>query len=145
MLSKSTLSDLLFGCNFAEMASYAPLFVNANDRRWNPDAIVYNSLPAINIVNLKISIDGMKRNTFQSLGSTKTLLTSSNLMDENSNKNQRNSGSHELISTANLQFENSTSGSYMLFSTSRCLGLLEEILDSFEFAKGAPDSAWGSG
>ncbi|KAG5557131.1 hypothetical protein RHGRI_007412 [Rhododendron griersonianum] len=29
----------------------------------------------------------MKRNTFQSLGSTKTLLTSSNLMDENSNKN----------------------------------------------------------
>ncbi|KAF8364762.1 hypothetical protein HHK36_033264 [Tetracentron sinense] len=26
-----------------EMASYAPLFVNANDRRWNPDAIVFNS------------------------------------------------------------------------------------------------------
>lgn len=25
------------------MASYAPLFVNANDRRWNPDAIVFNS------------------------------------------------------------------------------------------------------
>ncbi|KAG5540622.1 hypothetical protein RHGRI_020744 [Rhododendron griersonianum] len=43
MLSKSTLSDLLFGCNFAEMATYAPLFVNANDRRWNPDAIVFNS------------------------------------------------------------------------------------------------------
>ncbi|KAI8558964.1 hypothetical protein RHMOL_Rhmol04G0137300 [Rhododendron molle] len=26
-----------------EMASYAPLFVNANGRRWNPDAIVFNS------------------------------------------------------------------------------------------------------
>lgn len=26
-----------------EMASYAPLFVNTNDRRWNPDAIVYDS------------------------------------------------------------------------------------------------------
>lgn len=26
-----------------KMASYAPLFVNANDRRWNPDAIVFNS------------------------------------------------------------------------------------------------------
>eukprot|EP01018_Ginkgo_biloba_P029074 Gb_12232 [translate_table: standard] len=26
-----------------EMASYAPLFVNANDRRWNPDAIVFDS------------------------------------------------------------------------------------------------------
>uniref|UniRef100_A0A7N0V0Y9 non-reducing end alpha-L-arabinofuranosidase n=1 Tax=Kalanchoe fedtschenkoi TaxID=63787 RepID=A0A7N0V0Y9_KALFE len=26
-----------------EMASYAPLFVNANDRSWNPDAIVFNS------------------------------------------------------------------------------------------------------
>lgn len=25
------------------MASYAPLFVNDNDRRWNPDAIVFNS------------------------------------------------------------------------------------------------------
>ncbi|KMZ70992.1 Arabinoxylan arabinofuranohydrolase, family GH51 [Zostera marina] len=26
-----------------EMACYAPLFVNTNDRRWSPDAIVYNS------------------------------------------------------------------------------------------------------
>ncbi|XP_021900940.1 alpha-L-arabinofuranosidase 1-like [Carica papaya] len=26
-----------------EMASYAPLFVNVNDRRWNPDAIVFDS------------------------------------------------------------------------------------------------------
>ncbi|KAI8550774.1 hypothetical protein RHMOL_Rhmol06G0133400 [Rhododendron molle] len=33
-----------------------------------------------------ISIDGMKRNTFQSLGSTKTVLTSRNMMDENSFK-----------------------------------------------------------
>lgn len=28
------------------MASYAPLFVNANDRKWNPDAIVFNSSQA---------------------------------------------------------------------------------------------------
>ncbi|KAK9951587.1 hypothetical protein M0R45_007025 [Rubus argutus] len=26
-----------------EMASYSPLFVNANNKRWNPDAIVFNS------------------------------------------------------------------------------------------------------
>ena len=25
------------------MASYAPLFVNVNDRKWNPDAIVYDN------------------------------------------------------------------------------------------------------
>ena len=24
-------------------ASYAPLFVNANDRKWNPDAIIFDS------------------------------------------------------------------------------------------------------
>ncbi|KAG0560956.1 hypothetical protein KC19_9G026500 [Ceratodon purpureus] len=29
--------------DLVQMASYAPLFVNANDRRWNPDAIVFNS------------------------------------------------------------------------------------------------------
>ncbi|KAL2320590.1 hypothetical protein Fmac_029559 [Flemingia macrophylla] len=28
------------------MASYAPLLVNANDRKWNPDAIVFNSIEA---------------------------------------------------------------------------------------------------
>lgn len=125
-----------------EMASYAPLFVNVNDRQWNPDAIVFNSYqlygtPSFwmqrffsessggtllnstlqanssslliasaitwknseddknyirikivnfgsNFVNLKISIDGLKPSSFQSLGSTRTVLTSSNLMDENS-------------------------------------------------------------
>ena len=25
------------------MVSYAPLFANVNDRRWNPDAILFNS------------------------------------------------------------------------------------------------------
>ncbi|XP_073044256.1 alpha-L-arabinofuranosidase 1-like isoform X1 [Primulina eburnea] len=30
-------------CDVVEMASYAPLFVNKNDRRWNPDAIVFDS------------------------------------------------------------------------------------------------------
>ncbi|VBB08420.1 Hypothetical protein LUCI_3692 [Lucifera butyrica] len=29
--------------DIVRMASYAPLFVNANDRTWNPDAIVFNS------------------------------------------------------------------------------------------------------
>eukprot|EP00268_Persea_americana_P027116 TRINITY_DN2659_c0_g2_i3.p1 TRINITY_DN2659_c0_g2~~TRINITY_DN2659_c0_g2_i3.p1 ORF type:complete len:554 (-),score=82.70 TRINITY_DN2659_c0_g2_i3:159-1820(-) len=127
-----------------EMASYAPLFVNDNNRRWNPDAIVFNSwqqygtpsywvqyffkessgatlLPAtfqanssnslvasaitwqnsennnyylrIKIVNfgntsmnLKISVVGLGSKHVRSVGSTKTILTSSNLMDENSFK-----------------------------------------------------------
>ncbi|RWR74828.1 alpha-L-arabinofuranosidase 1-like protein isoform X1 [Cinnamomum micranthum f. kanehirae] len=127
-----------------EMASYAPLFVNDNDRRWNPDAIVFNSwqqygtpsywvqylfkessgatlLPAtfqanssnslvasaitwqnsennnyylrIKIVNfgnasinLKISVVGLGSKQVRSVGSTKTILTSSNLKDENSYK-----------------------------------------------------------
>ncbi|XP_042482819.1 alpha-L-arabinofuranosidase 1-like isoform X2 [Macadamia integrifolia] len=127
-----------------EMASYAPLFVNTNDRRWNPDAIVFdssrqygtpsywmqqffaessgatvlnttleasspNSLIASAItwknmndnnnyirikivnfggdtVNLKISVDGLDLNSVDLFGSTKTELTSNNLMDENSFK-----------------------------------------------------------
>ncbi|XP_042389874.1 alpha-L-arabinofuranosidase 1-like isoform X1 [Zingiber officinale] len=121
------------------MASYAPLFVNTNDRRWNPDAIVFDSWqqygtpsywmqyffressgatfhpskvqtnssslvasaitwqdPAdnqnylrIKVVNfgkdsvsLKISINGLE-SAINSFGST-TILTSDNLMDENS-------------------------------------------------------------
>ncbi|XP_010251797.1 PREDICTED: alpha-L-arabinofuranosidase 1-like [Nelumbo nucifera] len=124
------------------MASYAPLFVNTNDRRWNPDAIVFNSwqqygtpsywmqtffressgatllnttlqasspsslitsaitwddpvgnnnylrIKIVNfgssIVNLKISIDGLEPNSIVLSGSTKVVLTSNNLMDENS-------------------------------------------------------------
>ncbi|XP_075473745.1 alpha-L-arabinofuranosidase 1-like [Primulina tabacum] len=30
-------------CDVVEMASYAPLFVNKNDRTWSPDAIVFDS------------------------------------------------------------------------------------------------------
>ncbi|XP_027353356.1 alpha-L-arabinofuranosidase 1-like isoform X1 [Abrus precatorius] len=125
-----------------KMVSYAPLFVNANDRRWNPDAIVFNSFQlygtpsywvqlffsessgatllntslqatssnslvasaiswqnsvdknnyirikvvnfGVNTVNLKISFDGLEPNSLQLSGSTKTVLTSSNVMDENS-------------------------------------------------------------
>ncbi|XVE60936.1 hypothetical protein DITRI_Ditri06bG0000800 [Diplodiscus trichospermus] len=125
-----------------EMASYAPLFVNANDRRWNPDAIVFNSFQLygtpsycvqrffvessgatllnatlqtssstplvasaitwqnsedhqtyirVKIVNfgsspldLKISVTGLDPSLVKLSGSTKTVLTSSNLMDENS-------------------------------------------------------------
>lgn len=124
-----------------EMASYAPLFVNVNDRRWNPDAIVFNShqqygtpsywmqhffkessgatyLPSTlqanssaqvvasaiiyqnsddgnkylkikavnfgsNSVNLNISVSGLQ-NKIISNGSKAYVLTSSNLMDENS-------------------------------------------------------------
>ncbi|KAK7377980.1 hypothetical protein VNO80_03416 [Phaseolus coccineus] len=125
-----------------EMVSYAPLFVNANDRRWNPDAIVFNSFQAYgtpsywvqlffsessgatllntsiqsnssnsviasaitfqssvdkknyirikvvnfgtSAVNLKISLEGLEPNSLQLSGSTKTVLTSGNVMDENS-------------------------------------------------------------
>nr|CAD1817335.1 unnamed protein product [Ananas comosus var. bracteatus] len=124
-----------------EMASYAPLFVNVNDRRWNPDAIVFNSwqqygtpsywmqqffkessgatlnpttiqanfsgwlvasavtwqssednnsylkIKIVNFgsdtVNLKISVSGLQQSV-NSVGSSQTVLTSSNVMDENS-------------------------------------------------------------
>ncbi|XP_062166491.1 alpha-L-arabinofuranosidase 1-like [Alnus glutinosa] len=130
--------------DIVEMASYAPLFVNVNDRRWNPDAIVFDSsqlygTPSywvqrffsessganvlntalqtntskslvasaitwkdsndsknylrIKIVNfgsdnvtLKVRVDGLGPNSIQLSGSTKTVLTSDNLMDENSFK-----------------------------------------------------------
>ncbi|TKY62770.1 Alpha-L-arabinofuranosidase 1 [Spatholobus suberectus] len=125
-----------------QMVSYAPLFVNANDRSWNPDAIVFNSFQlygtpsywvqlffsessgatllstslqatssnslvasaiifqnsvdkkkyirikvvnfGTNAVNLKISLDGLEPNSLQLSGSTKTVITSANVMDENS-------------------------------------------------------------
>ncbi|XP_022983725.1 alpha-L-arabinofuranosidase 1-like isoform X2 [Cucurbita maxima] len=128
--------------DIVEMASYAPLFVNTNDRRWNPDAIVFNSshlygtpsywmqrffvgssgatlldttLDAnsassliassiiwknpedehnylrIKIVNfgsnevsLKISVNHLNAFSIQKSGSSQTVLTSRNLMDENS-------------------------------------------------------------
>ncbi|KAL8133586.1 hypothetical protein AgCh_008880 [Apium graveolens] len=128
--------------DIVEMASYAPLFVNVNDRRWNPDAIVFNSAQAYgtpsywmqhffkdsngatllnstlqadspasliasaiiwknmeddkyylrlkivnfgsSTVNLKISVQGLELNSKSSSTSKKTVLTSTNLMDENS-------------------------------------------------------------
>ncbi|KAJ3680932.1 hypothetical protein LUZ60_015421 [Juncus effusus] len=124
-----------------EMASYAPLFVNANDRTWSPDAIVFNSaqsygtpsywmqhffkdssgailnptsvqpdmsasiavssvtyknsednksylkIKIVNFgsdnVNMKISITGLQY-SINALGSSKTIFTSGNVMDENS-------------------------------------------------------------
>ncbi|XP_078152014.1 alpha-L-arabinofuranosidase 1-like isoform X1 [Carex rostrata] len=129
--------------DIVEMASYAPLFVNANDRRWNPDAIVFNSaqmygtpsywmqhffkessgatlnptwtlpdlssqlaasavtwkssdhasylkIKIVNIgsdsVNLKILVSGLTL-AINSLSSSTTILTSSNMMDENSFSN----------------------------------------------------------
>ncbi|KAJ4780281.1 alpha-L-arabinofuranosidase 1 [Rhynchospora pubera] len=125
-----------------EMASYAPLFVNDNDRRWNPDAIVFNSshvygtpsywmqqyfresggailnpatiqsdssslaasaitwkspdnleclkIKIVNFgsdaVNLTISMSGLT-NSIDTPNSFTTVLTSSNVMDENSFSN----------------------------------------------------------
>ncbi|XP_066161899.1 alpha-L-arabinofuranosidase 1 isoform X2 [Oryza sativa Japonica Group] len=37
------LTGLEKNSDVIQMASYAPLFVNENDRTWNPDAIVFNS------------------------------------------------------------------------------------------------------
>ncbi|EEC67602.1 hypothetical protein OsI_34972 [Oryza sativa Indica Group] len=37
------LTGLEKNSDLVQMASYAPLFVNDNDRTWNPDAIVFNS------------------------------------------------------------------------------------------------------
>uniref|UniRef100_A0A9I9CWX5 non-reducing end alpha-L-arabinofuranosidase n=1 Tax=Cucumis melo TaxID=3656 RepID=A0A9I9CWX5_CUCME len=129
------------------MASYAPLFVNTNDRRWNPDAIVFNSshfygtpsywvqrfftvssgatlldttLDAnsassliasaiiwknaeddnyylrIKIVNFgskqvsfKISVNNLNAYSIRKSGSSQTVLTSVNLMDENSLNNPK--------------------------------------------------------
>ncbi|KAJ4971892.1 hypothetical protein NE237_004991 [Protea cynaroides] len=127
-----------------EMASYAPIFLNINDQRWIPDAIVFNSwqqygtpsywmqqfftessgatllnttlqtsspdsliasaitwkntsddnnyirIKIVNFggdtVNLKISVNGLDPDSIGLFGSTKTVLTSNNLMDENSFK-----------------------------------------------------------
>ncbi|KAK6942091.1 Alpha-L-arabinofuranosidase, C-terminal [Dillenia turbinata] len=122
------------------MVSYAPLFVNDNDRRWNPDAIVFNASQSygtpsywvqrfftessgaallntttdnpssiaasaiawkdsennneylrikvvnfgVDTVNMTISIKGLQKNSIKLFGSTKTVLTSTNLKDENS-------------------------------------------------------------
>ncbi|KAJ0979015.1 hypothetical protein J5N97_014489 [Dioscorea zingiberensis] len=136
------LIGLELNSDVVEMASNAPLFVNDNDRRWNPDAIVFNSwqqygtptywmqqffkessgailhparlqtnssnliasaitwqspedsssylkIKIVNfgsdIVNLKITVAGLQ-NAVNSFGSTITVLTSKNLMDENSFK-----------------------------------------------------------
>ncbi|HZT40720.1 MAG TPA: alpha-L-arabinofuranosidase C-terminal domain-containing protein [Chthonomonadaceae bacterium] len=40
------LTGLERNADVVKMASYAPLFVNANDRNWNPDAIVFDSAAA---------------------------------------------------------------------------------------------------
>lgn len=37
------LTGLEKNSDVVQMASYAPLFINDNDRTWNPDAIVFNS------------------------------------------------------------------------------------------------------
>ncbi|ONL93799.1 Alpha-L-arabinofuranosidase 1, partial [Zea mays] len=80
-----------------EMASCAPLFVNGNDQRWNPDAIVFNSwqhygcpnywMQVVNFgskaISLNISVTGLETD-IQTFGSINTVLTSGWLRDENS-------------------------------------------------------------
>ncbi|KAK4795654.1 hypothetical protein SAY86_027980 [Trapa natans] len=125
--------------DIVSMASYAPLFVNSNNRRWNPDSIVFNSshvygtpsywmqqfftessgatlldttlqtnssslvasaiswkssmdnknyirIKVVNIgsnsIELKIYVRGLDPNSIS--GSSKTVLTSNKVMDENS-------------------------------------------------------------
>lgn len=136
------LTGLERNSDVVQMASYAPLFINDNDRTWNPDAIVFNSwqqygtpsywmqtlfressgaiihpitvsssysdsLAAsaitwhdnennflrVKIVNfgtdavsLSISATGLQ-GSVNALGSTATILTSGNVMDENSFSN----------------------------------------------------------
>ncbi|KAF4352825.1 hypothetical protein F8388_026367 [Cannabis sativa] len=104
-----------------DMVSYAPLFVNTNDRRFftessgatlhkttlqmnsynsiaesaiswksSEDDKTYLRIKIVNYgaetVNIIISVDGLDPNSVKLSGSTKTVLTSKNLMDENSFK-----------------------------------------------------------
>uniref|UniRef100_A0A0E0MJ88 non-reducing end alpha-L-arabinofuranosidase n=2 Tax=Oryza punctata TaxID=4537 RepID=A0A0E0MJ88_ORYPU len=100
------LTGLEKNSDVVQMASYAPLFVNDNDRTWNPDAIVFNSwqqygTPSYwmqtyfressgsivnfgpNAVNFTISSRGLQAGV-NTAKSTVTVLTSGNLLDENS-------------------------------------------------------------
>ncbi|VVB13276.1 unnamed protein product [Arabis nemorensis] len=134
------------------MASYAPLFVNTNNRRWNPDAIVFNSshlygtpsywiqqfftdssgatllnstlngnssyveasaisfqtngsdyvqIKAVNFgdktVNLKVSMTGLDSRITRVSGYKKKVLTSTNVMDENSFSNPEMIVPHESL------------------------------------------------
>ncbi|XP_065852662.1 alpha-L-arabinofuranosidase 1-like [Euphorbia lathyris] len=147
-----------------EMASYAPLFVHTNDRRWNPDAIVFNAshvygtpsywvqrffadssgatllnatlqtnssasliasaiiwqnsangekylkIKIVNFgssqVNLKVSVNGLGLSSIQASGSQKTVLTSANLMDENSfNEPKKISPAQTLVDSAGKEME----------------------------------------
>ncbi|KAF2540613.1 hypothetical protein F2Q68_00032979 [Brassica cretica] len=138
--------------DIVEMASYAPLFVNTNDRRWNPDAIVFNSshlygtpsywvqrffaessgstlltstlkgnssslvasaitwknneqdyirIKAVNFgatsVNMKVLVTGLDPNVMKVSGSMKTVLTSTNVMDENSFTQPEKVAPHESL------------------------------------------------
>ncbi|CAF2155654.1 unnamed protein product [Brassica napus] len=138
--------------DIVEMASYAPLFVNTNDRRWNPDAIVFNSshlygtpsywvqrffaessgstlltstlkgnssslvasaitwknneqdyirIKAVNFgatsVNMKVLVTGLDPNVMKVSGSKKTVLTSTNVMDENSFTQPEKVAPHESL------------------------------------------------
>lgn len=61
-----------------------------------------------NTVSLKISITGLEQNSIQALGSTKTVLTSGNVMDENSFKEPKKVIAEIHFMTDNLGFPNSS-------------------------------------
>ncbi|KAM0888930.1 hypothetical protein ACQ4PT_028025 [Festuca glaucescens] len=87
------LTGLEKNSNVVQMASYAPLFVNDNDRTWMPGAIVFNSwqhflrVKIVNFgliaVNLTISASGLEASV-NSARSIVTVLISSNPLDGNS-------------------------------------------------------------
>lgn len=61
-----------------------------------------------NTVSLKISITGLEQNSIQALGSMKTVLTSGNVMDENSFKEPKKVIAEIHFMTDILGFPNSS-------------------------------------
>lgn len=73
---------------------------------------IHISIQVVNFVNntvsLKISITGLEQNSIQALGSTKTVLTSGNVMDENSFKEPKKVIAEIHFMTDILGFPNSS-------------------------------------
>ncbi|GAB4843993.1 aspartate-semialdehyde dehydrogenase-like protein [Ancistrocladus abbreviatus] len=77
-----------------QMASYAPLFVNVNDRRWNPDAIVFNSWQAYGTPSYWVqrfftqsSGATLLNSTFQANSSVSLVASATRWVDPQDNKN----------------------------------------------------------
>ncbi|GAB4851809.1 aspartate-semialdehyde dehydrogenase-like protein [Ancistrocladus abbreviatus] len=79
-----------------QMASYAPLFVNVNDRRWNPDAIVFNSwkaygTPSYWMQRLFTQSSGatLLRSTFQTSSSASLVASAISWVDGDTQDNKK--------------------------------------------------------